>query len=68
MSESILELLKQRTSGSTEMVDQHWKPSRKPEPVRAMPGSSQKVDALAKRLQEGADLWCEEDGVAGDDE
>jgi len=40
-----------------------WEPAGTPEPVRAWPGSLEKVEAMAARVRAGVEIWDEGDGI-----
>lgn len=40
-------------------------PRQAPEPTRALPGSKEKIDVLAQRIEIGADLWSDDDPKIG---
>lgn len=46
--------------------DMDFEPTKIPLPTGAMPGTQEKVEVLAMRLQRGEELWCDGDeGTSG---
>lgn len=61
MCENIFEAIDSRQPGQGGTCDNIFAPPNKGEPVDGLPGSSEKLSALAERVEKGEPLWHEND-------